>query len=70
MLIDILNKFFMIMFFMACLTSIRHGYYFIQTILVNSEEEPAKYRLSKMGLLSLCISVAYILSVIFTGITI
>ena len=54
---------------MSSLTVIRHGYYFIQAFLTSTEEQPVKYRVSRTSLLFLCISIAYILSVFFTGIT-
>lgn len=69
MIIDILNKILMVLFFMSCLTTIRHGYYFIQAILTSTEEQPIKYKLSNTSLILLCISVSYILSVLITGIT-
>lgn len=53
---------------MACLTTVRHGYYFIQAFFTSTEEAPVKYRVSKVSLVFLCLSIAYILSVIFTGI--
>jgi hypothetical protein len=70
MLIVILNKIFLIIFFMSCLNLIRHSYYFLQAALLSSEEEPRKYKISDISLYLLSISIAYILSVIFTGITI
>jgi hypothetical protein len=70
MLIEILNKIFMLAFFMSCLTTIRHIYYFIQAFLSSTEEAPVKYRLTNTSLLFLGMSVAYILSSIFTGIKI
>jgi hypothetical protein len=73
MLIEILNKVFTVIFFMACLTTFRHGYYFIQAYLLSKGEEleqPVKYKLTKTSLLYLGISIAYILTVIFTGIKI
>jgi hypothetical protein len=70
MLIEILNKVFTVIFFMACLTTFRHGYYFIQAFLLSTTEEPVKYKLTKTSLLYLGISIAYILTVIFTGIKI
>lgn len=68
MLIDILNRILMVTFILACLTTVRHGYYFIQAFFTSTEEAPVKYRVSKMSLLFLGVSIAYILSVIFTGI--
>ncbi len=70
MLIDILNKILLILFFMSCLNVIRHGYYFIQAVLTSTDEEPKKYKISNVSLYLLSLSIAYILSVIFTGITI
>lgn len=69
MLIDLSNKILMICFFLSCLTTIRHGYYFIQTFISSTEETPVKYRISKISLILLGISIAYILSSLFTGIT-
>ena len=54
---------------MSCLNLIRHSYYFLQAALLSSEEEPRKYKISDISLYLLSISIAYILSVIFTGIT-
>ncbi len=68
MLIDILNRIFIMGFFLSCLTTIRHSYYFIQALLKSSEELPVKYKISKTSLILLGVSIAYILSVIFTGI--
>jgi len=70
MLIVILNKIFLILFFMSCLNLIRHTYYFLQAGLTSTEEEPKKYRISNVSLYLLSISIAYILSVFITGITI
>lgn len=70
MLVDIINRILMTCFFMSCLTTLRHGYYFIQAFLTSTDETPVKYRVSKTSLLFLCVSIAYILSVIFVGIKI
>jgi hypothetical protein len=66
----ILNKILLILFFMSCLNILRHAYYFIQAVVTSSEEEPKKYRITNVSLYLLGISIAYILSTIFTGITI
>lgn len=68
MLIEILNRILITTFFVACLTTIRHCYYFIQAFITSTDEAPVKYRISKMSLFFLGVSIAYILSVIFTGI--
>ena len=53
---------------MACLNTIRHTYYFIQSLFPSTDDEPTKYRLPSTSLVLLGVSVAYILTVIFTGI--
>lgn len=53
---------------MACLNAIRHLYFFIQSLFPSVEEEPTKYRLPKTSLVLLGVSIAYILTVAFTGI--
>jgi hypothetical protein len=68
MLIDIINRILFVLFFMSCLTTIRHAYYFIQAFFTSTEEQPVKYRVSKTSLIFLGVSIAYIISVIFTGI--
>jgi hypothetical protein len=70
MLLEILNKVLVVCFFMACLVTTRHTYYFIQALLTSTEEEPIKYRLTSTQLIFLCLSISYVLSVIFTGIKI
>jgi hypothetical protein len=67
MILEILNKILTLSFFLACLTTFRHGYYFIQAYL-SSTDEPVKYRLSNRALLLLGISIAYLFTVIFTGV--
>jgi hypothetical protein len=66
MILEILNKILTLSFF-SRLTTFRHGYYFIQTYL-SSTDEPVKYRLSNRALLLLGISIAYLFTVIFTGV--
>lgn len=68
MTIDIVNRFLVIMFIMSCLNVFRHTYYFIQSFITSTEETPLKYRVSNMSLFVLSISIAYIVSVFFTGI--
>ena len=66
-LIELANKILLLLFFMSCLTTLRHVYYFVQAYLTSTEEESVKYKISSKALVFLCMSVAYILSVIFTG---
>jgi hypothetical protein len=68
MCIDILNRLFIMLFFLCSLNIIRHSYYFIQALFTTSEENPVKYKITKTSLLLLGISIAYTLSVILTGI--
>jgi len=67
MLIVLLNKFLIALFFLSCLVVIRHGYYFIQAFMTSTEEIPVKYKLSSWSLFFLGTSISYILTVIFTG---
>lgn len=69
-MLEIINKLLMTLFFLASLNTARQAYYFIQTWFSSTEEEPLKYKLAPKSLLILGISIAYILTVIFTGIKI
>ena len=66
----LLNKMLMVVFFVSLLNTIRHGYYFIQAMVTSTDEQPTKYVISTHSLTLLGLSIAYILSVIFTGIKI
>jgi len=68
MIIDIVNKILILIFFMSTLTTIRHGYYFFQAFFTSTDEVPVKYKISKTALILLGVSISYILSVIFSGI--
>ncbi len=73
MIETILNKLFLLLFFLACLNIIRHGYYFIQSYIISKTEDiekPLKYRVRNSSLILLGISIAYIFTVIVTGIKI
>lgn len=70
MLIDIVNKILIVLFFMSLLNVLRHTYYFIQVWVKSTSERPEKYRLPNNSLWVLAISVAYLLSTIFSGIII
>lgn len=58
-----------VVFFMSVLIVARHGYYFINAIIKSTAEEPVEYKLSSKALISLGLAIAYILTVIFKGIT-
>lgn len=68
MLIEIINKVLMVLFFTATINAVRHGYYFLQAVLNTDKENPVKYVLNKVDSILLLISIAYILTAIFTGI--
>jgi hypothetical protein len=70
MVLEIVNRVLIIAFIMSALVTIRHVYYFIQAFLTSTEELPIKYKLSKTALFFLCVSIAYMISIIFTGIKI
>ena len=60
----------MMLFIFACLNTFRHIYYIIQNAILSTEENPRRYILTKRELLFLGLSVAFVLSSIFTGIQI
>ena len=66
----LLNKLFIVLFFVSLLNTVRHAYYFIQAIVSSTEEQPIKYVIPKTSLILLGLSIAYILTSIFTGIKI
>lgn len=66
----LLNKLFIFLFFLSLLNTVRHIYYFIQALVSSTEEQPIKYVISKTSLTLLGLSIAYILSSIFTGVEI
>ena len=68
MLIDILDKILLTVLFMSALNVFRHGYYFIQAWFASSDDNPQKYRVSNSSLWILSISIAYILTSIFSGV--
>lgn len=70
MLVAILNKIFVMLFFMSVLNTARHTYYFIQTWFASTEENPMKYKVSPKSLVLLGMSLAYMLMAVFTGIKI
>lgn len=69
-MLDIINKILVIIYVLAYLNALRHGYYFIQAWVRSNEESPEKYRVNKLSLLFLGLSLAYIISSIFIGVTI
>lgn len=68
MLLELTNRILLITLILAYINVIRHTYYFIQVWFTSTDENPIKYKISSKSLLFLGISVAYILSVFFTGV--
>lgn len=65
MLLDILNKFLVLLFVLGSLNVFRHIYFVIQASFLKE-----KYRLPNKALWLLGISLAYIITSLLTGITI
>lgn len=70
MIIAIINKILMTLFFMSSLNILRHVYYFIQAYAQTTEEEPAKYKITNRSLILLGLSLGFLLCCIFSGIKI
>jgi ABC-type proline/glycine betaine transport system permease subunit len=66
---DILNKILFLLFFLSCLNVIRHTFYILRGVKKSDEEVANKYVLTKKELFLLGLSIAYILTCVFTGIT-
>jgi hypothetical protein len=65
---ELLNKLLCSLFFLACLNTSRHIFFFILTAI--KSEEGNKYMLTNRSLILLGISIAYIFTVVMTGIQI
>jgi hypothetical protein len=70
MVLDIINKVLVILFVLSSLNVVRHTYYFIQGYAKSKTENYEKYKLGDKSLLLLGISLSYIITSIFIGITI
>lgn len=70
MTIDILNKIFFILFFLASLNVLRTAFFFIGSFVKSGDEISEKFRLTTRQLFLFGLSIAYILSTLFTGIKI
>jgi len=68
MLVDILNKILFVLFFLSCLNVIRTTFFLIGSFIKSDEETPQKFRLTTKQLFLLGLSIAYIISTVFTGI--
>jgi len=70
MLVEILNKIAFILFFLSILNIVRTIFFLIGSFIKSDEDQPQKLRLGGTQLLFLGLSIAYILTSIFTGIKI
>lgn len=68
MLLQILNKVLVMLFFLSTTNIVRHIYFFIQTLMSSTEENQLKYKLKDKSLFLLAASIAFVLMSIFTGI--
>lgn len=68
MIESLLNKVLFILFFLSILNVLRHGWKI--SMMLRNEDVPNKYELTKSELIFLGISIAYLISAIFTGIRI
>lgn len=67
MLIEIINKILILTFFLSLLNVMRHLYYFLQALFKSTSEETVRYKLLPKSLFILGLSIAYILTIIWTG---
>ena len=68
-MIIIANKILLVLFIMALLNIIRHVYFGVQAVIVtNADTESSPYKLNRVSLWLLSISIAYVLASIITGI--
>lgn len=70
MLIEILNKLSYILFFLSILNVVRTSFFLIGSFVKSEEAQPEKFRLTRTSLVLLGLSIAYIITVFFTGIKI
>lgn len=69
-MIEMINRILVLLFVFGILNIFRHGYYFIQAWVKSKDDAPMKYTMGNTSLIFLGLSLAYIISSIFTGITI
>jgi len=70
LIIDILNKGLIILLFLAILNVIRHTYFFIGAYFKAGSDDPQRYLPDGNQVTMLGLSIAYILTIIFTGVQI
>jgi hypothetical protein len=69
MLMDVFNRVLVMIFVLSTLNVIRHLFFLIGSFIKSDDELPQKFRLSQMQLLLLGVSVSYVITTLFTGIT-
>jgi hypothetical protein len=67
MLVEIINKFIMIVFILSILNIIRHSFFCVQMFVTSTEDNTKKYIISKSSLLLLGLSISYFITLIITG---
>jgi hypothetical protein len=70
MLEIIINKVLFMVLIMSCLNIARHTYYFIQAWVKSNSENPEKYIVNNKSLWILSVSIAYVLTTMFFGVSI
>jgi len=68
MSIEIINKLFYIVFVLSCLNIFRITFFLIGSFVKSSDDIPQKFRLTPTQLIFLGLSIAYVVSTLFTGI--
>lgn len=67
MVLDLINKLLLLAYVMSILNVIRHSFYFGQAMLFSTEEEPKTYKLDKLPLILLGVSLSYIIVGLISG---
>ena len=71
MVLLIINKILILLYVLSCLNTLRHIYYFIQAwVKSKANNINSKYKVGNISLMLLGLSLAYIISSLFIGITI
>ena len=70
MSIFFINKLLLLLLIMSSLVCVRNLFFFIQSWVTSNSEEPKRFILNKRELFILCISIAYVIVCILTGVKI
>jgi hypothetical protein len=68
MWLEILNRFLMMIFVLSLLNIFRTTFFLIGTFLKSNSETPEKFRLTKIELIFLGLSISYVITSMFSGI--